>query len=342
MQKQYNWGIIGAGGIANVFATDLKLLPGARLHAIASRSAERAEAFAQKHHIPVSYGSWEEMAADPDVDIVYVATLHPYHFENTLSCLKAGKAVLCEKPITMNSRELKVLVDTARENGVFLMEALWTRFLPSVLKVLEIAESGELGALYDIYADFGERMEYDPDHRMYDLAQGGGALLDIGIYPVFLALLMAGIPERIEAIAGFSENGVDQRCNMILEHNQHVVSSLNCTVLADSPVEATLVFEKGWIRMESWWLTPGPITIHRPGREPEFMEFTNMSPDGVPGQGKGYQYEAAEVMRCLDEGLTESPLLPLDFSRKLTGTLDRIRKICGIRYPQDDQDPRDH
>lgn len=336
--KKYNWGIIGAGWIANEFAEDLKLLPGARLHAIASRSKERAAAFAKKHNIPVSYGSWEELSADPDIDIVYVATHHIHHFENSLASLEAGKAVLCEKSFTMNRRELEVLVRKAREKDVFLMEAMWPRFLPSTRKVLEIAKSSELGLLHDIYADFGERTPYDPDNRIYDPAKGGGALLDIGVYPLFLSLLMAGTAKNIQASVRFAENGADQSCNMIIEHNNHIVSSLNCTLLTDTPVEANLIFEKGWIRMESWWLTPGPITIHRHGKDPELIEFTNVSPNGVPEPGSGYHYEASEVMHCLDEGLTESPLLPLDFSLELMGTLDRVREICGISYKQDKQD----
>ena len=325
--KRYKWGIIGAGWIANEFAEDLKLLPGAQLHAIASRSSERAATFAGKHNIPVSYGSWEEMSADPDIDIVYVATHHTHHFENSLASLEAGKAVICEKAFTMNRRELEVLVNKAKEKNVFLMEAMWSRFLPSTRKVLEIAQSGELGLLHDIYADFGEYNEYDPNHRIYDPAKGGGVLLDLGVYPLFLSLLMAGNAQKIEASARFAENGADQSCNMLIEHNNNIVSSLNCTFLANSAVEANLIFEEGWIRMESWWPFPNAITVHKRGQDPELIEF--------PEQGKGYHYEATEVMHCLDEGLTESPLLPLDFSLEIMGTLDNIRKICGIRYAQD-------
>jgi predicted dehydrogenase len=162
--KSYNWGIIGAGYVAGQFAEDLGLLPRANLHAIASRSDERACSFAQKYSIPVHYSSWGRMAEDNDVDIVYVATHHPFHYENALACLKAGKAVLCEKPITMNTNELEELVSTAREHRAFLMEAIWTRFLPSTRKVLELKESGELGNLLNVHADFGFRKEFDPEH----------------------------------------------------------------------------------------------------------------------------------------------------------------------------------
>jgi len=326
--NKYNWGIIGAGNIAGNFAKDLKLLPQARLKAISSRSADRASAFAKKYKIPEWHDSWDAIAADPEVDIVYVATHHPFHYENTRSCLEAGKAVLCEKPFTMNRRQQDILVQIARENKVFLMEAIWSRFLPSTRKVLEVLSSGELGQLTNVYADFGFRLDYDPGHRLYDPAKGGGVLLDVGIYPVFLSQLMAGRPENIQATARFAPSGVDHSCSMIFEHSNEAVSSLNCTLLSGAPTEANLLFEHGWIRMESWWLTPGPITIHRKGRKPKRIKFQE--------PGKGYHYEAAEVMQCLDRGLTESPSLPLDFSLDLMGTLDAVRAACGIRYPQDD------
>ncbi len=326
--KTYNWGIIGAGNIAGKFAEDLKLLPKARLKAVSSRSARRASAFAEKHGIPDRYDSWDGIARDPDIDIAYVATHHPFHFENAQACLNAGKAVLCEKPFTMNRSELEVLVRLAREKKRFLMEAIWTRFLPSTIKVLEFIETGELGKLSHVYADFGFRLDYDPEHRLYDPAKGGGALLDMGIYPVFIAQLMAGRPEKIQAAARFAPSGTDHSCSMIFEHGNEVVSSLNYTLLSESPVEANLLFEQGWIRMESWWLTPGPFTLHRNGAKPVRHNF--------PEPGHGYHHEAAEVMRCLDEGLTESPMLPLDFSLDLMGTLDYVRAVCGINDPQDE------
>lgn len=325
--KKYRWGIIGAGWIANRFAEDLSLLPDAELAAIASRSKERAVEFARKYGIPVAYGSWEEMARDDSIDIVYVATHHPFHFENTLLCLKKGKAVLCEKPLTMNLGELQELVGEAKSSGVFLMEAIWTRFLPSTMKVMEILGSGELGALKNVYADFGFRKEYDPEHRLFDPAKGGGALLDMGIYPVFISLLTAGKPKIIHATARFAESGIDHSCNMIFEHENEIASSLNATLVSDAPAEANLMFEKGWVRMESWWLQPGPVTIFRTGQDPERIEF--------PEPGHGYHYEAREVMNCMDKGRPESPLMPLEFSLDIMDALDRVRKICGIRYDQD-------
>jgi len=327
--KTYNWGIIGAGNIASQFAEDLKILPNARLQAIASRSNKRASEFAEKYNIPSHYGTWEAMSADKEIDIVYVASHHPFHFENAFSCLKAGKAVLCEKPITMNSGELEILVKTARENNVFLMEAIWTRFLPSTRKVLELANREELGRLVNIYADFGFRLDFDPSHRLFDLAKGGGALLDIGIYPVFISLLMGGLPANIKGNAVFTDTNVDHSGNLLFEQANGLRSSLNYTLASDAPTEANLMFEKGWIRMERWWLTPGPITLHMHGKDPERIEF--------PEPGNGYHYEAAEVMSCLDAGLKESPLLPLEFSMGLMKTLDSIRKICGIHYEQDNQ-----
>jgi len=207
------------------------------------------------------------------------------------------------------------------------MEAIWTRFLPSTRKVLEIVKSGELGKLENIYADFGFYLEFDPDHRLYNSAKGGGALLDIGIYPVFISQLIGGPPQKILASARFAETGVDHSCNMVFEQKDNIVSSLNCSLFSHSPVEATMLFQKGFIRMESWFINPGPISVHRKNQDPQVFEF--------PEPGHGYHYEAAEVMRCLDEGLTESPMLTLDFSLDIMDTLDRVRQICGITYEQD-------
>ena len=325
--KKYNWGIIGAGNIAGKFAEDLQLLPNARLTAVSSRSPERASAFAEKYGIPEWYGSWEGVANNPGIDIAYIATHHPFHFENARTCLENGKAVLCEKPFTMNRRELESLAGMAREKKVFLMEAIWSRFLPSTRKVLELTDQGDLGRLTGIYADFGFWLDYNPGHRLFDPAQGGGALLDLGIYPIFISQLFAGPPDKIQASARFAPSGVDHSGNMVFEHGTDVVSSLNYTLLSESPVEANLLFEKGRIRMESWWLTPGPVTLHRKEEEPKKFSFSE--------PGHGYHHEAAEVMRCLDEGQTESPMLPLDFSLDLMGTLDAVRAACGIIYPQD-------
>ena len=207
------------------------------------------------------------------------------------------------------------------------MEAIWTRFLPSTGKVMEILKNNELGQLQTVYSDLGFWKEYDPEHRLFDPEKGGGALLDIGIYPVFISMLTAGKPEKIQAAARFAKTGIDQSCHMVCEHPGGVISSLNCTLVADSPVETHLLFEKGRICMESWWIKPAPVTIHRNGEAPERVTF--------PEPGTGYQYEAAEVMRCLDNDLTESPMLPLDFSLDLMETLDRVRSITGIVYPQD-------
>jgi predicted dehydrogenase len=227
----------------------------------------------------------------------------------------------------MNRRELEILVQAAREEGVFLMEAIWTRFLPSLHKVLDICENAELGELQHICADFGFRLDFNPEHRIFDPAKGGGCLLDIGIYPVFLALLLAGKPLDIKAVATLAPTGIDDSCSIILKQEGNVFSSLFCTFRADAPIEANILFEKGGIRIHSQWHTPAPITLYRQGRKPELIEF--------PEPGNGYQYEAAEVMRCLDLGLTESPGLPLDFSLDLMEILDRIREDCGIRYEQD-------
>ena len=321
------WGILAPGKIAHKFATGLQAVPGAKLHAVGSRSLHRAEAFAKEYGADRAFGSYRELAEDPDTDIIYIATPHPAHYESAVLCLENGKAVLCEKPFTMNLGQLRHLVELARTRDVFLMEAFWTRFIPGIVKILEVAESGILGRVRFISADFGFRGEYDPSNRLFNPALGGGALLDIGVYVVFLSLLLLGKPEDIAASSRFAETGVDASTAMIFSYPGDRMASLYCTFTADTPTRADITFDRGRISIEGQWFAPSNPVIYREDGSREVFEYEEKS--------NGYQYEAIECMRCLDKGLTESPFLNLDFSLDLMETLDRIREICGIRYAQD-------
>ncbi len=321
------WGIMAPGKIAHKFVGGLQRIPGAEIYAIGSRSAERAGSFARQYGAAKSYGSYIELAGDEDVDIIYIASPHPVHYENALMCLEHGKAVLCEKPFTMNLRQLRHLVDTARTNRVFLMEALWTRFLPTMEKILEVRDSGTLGSIRFINADFGFKGDYDPANRLFNPALGGGALLDIGIYPVFLAMLLLGKPPEITATSQMAETGVDASTSMIFSYADGQMANLSCTYMANTPIQADIIFEKGIVHIDPKWFCPTSIIISgEDGKEDRFQ---------YEERGNGYQYQAIECMRCLDAGMTESPLMSLEFSLELMGTLDRIREICGIRYPDD-------
>ncbi len=319
------WGIIGPGKIAHKFAQALSFAPNAELFAVASRSEERARDFAMQYDAPHYYQGYEKVAQDPEVDIIYVATPHSLHYENTIMCLENGIPVLCEKPFTITRVQLQKLVDTARNNKVFLMEAIWTRFLPTIKKVLEIKESGILGSIKEIYADFGFKAPFDPASRLYNLGLGGGALLDVGIYPVFLSLLLLGDPANIRSTAVLSETGADESCNILFEYPGGVTANLECTISAETPTEAVVMFENGQIKINRKWFAPSSLIMIHSNKKMEELTFENV--------GNGYHYEAIEAMKCLENGLIECPDLTLDFSLNLMGLLDKIRDQCDIRYP---------
>lgn len=313
--KMYRWGILGIGKIARKFAADLALLPQAHLVAAASQSQERAESFAVEYGAPLAFGSYQALAACPDVDIVYIATPHATHCEAAMMCLEQGKAVLCEKPLAMNAAQVARMREVSIRRDVFLMEALWTRFMPATLATLDLIRSGEIGQLKAVKADFGFAAPFDPAGRLFNPVLGGGALLDIGIYPAFLALLVLGTPARIRAASAFGTTGVDEDTGMIFEYESGAMAHLHANIRYDTPVEAHIFGDVGQIHLHGRWHHAKTLTLHRRGRSPETLLFD------YPGHG--YQFEAAEVMKCMDAGWRESPLLPLSFSLELAGILDQ-------------------
>jgi predicted dehydrogenase len=323
--RTINWGIIGPGRIAHKFAQGLASVPNAKLFAIASRSEDRARDFAHQYKAPYYYQGYEKITQNPEVDIVYIATPHTFHFENTMMCLENGKPVLCEKPFTITCGQLQRLVDTARRKKVFLMEALWTRFLPTIQKIIEIRDSGQLGPIKDIYADFGFKAPVDHDGRLYNLNLGGGALLDIGIYPVFLSLLLLGKPSEIKSTAVIAETGADESCSVLFKYGNGAIANLACTFTSDTPIEANIIFEEGRIRVNRRWFAPSSLTVTGSNEKTKELIFEY--------KGNGYHFEATEAMKCLEKGLIECPDLPLEFSLDLMGLLDQIRDQCGIHYP---------
>jgi predicted dehydrogenase len=324
-QRTINWGIIGPGKIAHKFAQGLVSAKGAKLFAVASRSEERALEFARQFKIPNWYQSYENIIKNPEVDIIYVATPHTFHYENTMMCLSNGKPVLCEKPITITRGQLQRLVDTARSKKIFLMEGIWTRFLPTIKKIIEIRDSGELGSIRAIYSDFGFKATVDFEGRLYNLKLGGGALLDIGIYPVFLSLLLLGKPSEIKSTAVLSKTGADESCSILFKYNNGSIANMACTFTLDTPIEANIIFDNGRIRINRRWFAPSSLVITDSNEKTKELTFKY--------NGNGYHFEAEEAMKCLNNGLIESPDLKLDFSLELIGLLDQIREQCEIHYP---------
>jgi predicted dehydrogenase len=325
--KKYNWAILGPGKIAHTFVSDLKLLPNANLYAVGSRNIDRAKDFSKKYNFQKAYGSYEELAADPDIDIIYIASPHINHYESTLLCLNHGKAVLCEKPVAINSSQFKVMIETAKKKNIFFMEALWTQFIPSFLKCKQLILEGAIGEIKLIEADFCFKAQYDVEGRIFNPILGGGSLLDIGIYPVFIALSILGVPKSIKAIASFADTGIDSACSMLFQHVDNAISILFSSVETDGRNEALIHGSEGTIKIKSRWHMPSTLDLLKRGADTEHFSFFE--------PGKGYQYEAAEVMKCLDEKRVESTIFSWQDSLNLISTLDAIRSEAGIKYPDE-------
>lgn len=329
MTKTYNWAILGCGKIARKFANDLKLLPNARLYAAASRSLANAQTFASEMGFEKAYGSYEEMVNDPLVEVVYIASPHSHHCEHTLLCLNHQKAVLCEKAFAINSREAGLMIEAARKNNTFLMEAFWTRFQPSFLKAMEIVRSGELGALKMIHSDFAFNAEYNPEKRLYNVALGGGSLLDIGIYPIFMSLMALGKPSGIKTMATFCPTGAEETIMMSFQYPGGATASLVSSFASFSSTQTEFCCENGFVRLNRRFYTPTTLTYWKNGEEEKFITLEK-------GAGFGYELEAAHVMACLDAGKKESDLMPLSFSSDLMEIMDWVRKDAGIVFPGHD------
>ncbi|WP_337101961.1 Gfo/Idh/MocA family protein [Paenibacillus sp. YIM B09110] len=327
--KTINWGIAGPGGISSKFATDLAHAEGAKLVAVGGRNLEKAESFASKFNIPRAYGSLEELAADEEVDIVYIGTLHPAHKENALMLLRAGKAVLCEKPFTMNAAEAEEMIQLARQSGVFLMEAMWSRYLPPIRKVREWLAEGHIGEVRMVKADFGFNIGWAPESRLLDPKLGGGALLDAGIYPVSFASMVFGEqPTNIMSSARIGQTGVDEQFSLLFEYEGGKTAALNGAVQLGMVSDAYIYGTKGYIHAPNF-LFSRSATLHVSGAEPVRFEDSR--------EQSGYNFEAEEAMNCLREGKLESATMPLDETLAIMQTLDTIRSQWGLRYPADEQ-----
>ena len=320
------WGIISTGWIAHQFVTDLVHSANGVAYAVGSRSQESADEFARNHGIGKAYASYEELVNDPEVDAIYVGTPHPFHKENALLALRAGKAVLCEKPFTVNSSELEEVIAYAREQKLFLMEAMWSRYIPAIVKVREWINEGRIGEVRLVKADLGFRTEWNPEGRLLNPKLGGGALLDVGIYPISFASMVFGPhPEKILSTAHIGETGVDEHFSMILSYEGGRTASLNAGVRLSMLEEAHVFGTEGHIIVQGTLVNPKSAALYVGGELVESFEDDRSS--------IGYVYEADEVGRCLQAGLTESPVMPLDESLAILKLLDEVRAQWGLVYP---------
>ena len=325
MKRVINWGILGPGRIADKFASAFSSTPQAKLSAVGSRDAGRGKAFASKFGIPKVYSGYEALAADPDIDIIYVATPHPFHHEQTILCMNHKKAVLCEKPLTLNLQSALTMVRAAEANDVFLMEGMWSRFFPSIIKVLDLIKNGAIGEVQFIRADFGFIFPYDPESRVYNVNLAGGAQLDVGVYPMFLALLILGKPERIQAVAHLAPTGVDQTTSVQFFFKNRSMAHILSSVVVDTPKQAEIMGALGTITLHAPWYKSQAITVKMNNGESTHFDF--------PFEGFGFQYQLQHVTECMQNGLKESALMSLDFSLLMAEVADVILSQCDVVYP---------
>lgn len=325
--RKINWGIVGLGRIAGKFVQDLRLVEGAQLHAVASRSLEKAEKFGTHYGANHFYGSYEDLLDCPDLDVVYISTPHVFHCENAMMFLKKGIGVMVEKPAGMNLTEVKKMVACAKKHNTFLMEAMWTRFFPLIQRVIDLSKDGELGELKTLRADFGFHQKYDPANRVQDKKLGGGGILDIGIYPVFLSLLLFGKPKSIFAKSRIGKSDVDDTTHIFLEFENDRAGELFCSIRELTEVEAILYGSEGKLKLHSQFHHPKKISYGK-YYESETLEFHDYP-------GFGYQFEIEAVCKDLIAGRVENELMTHQLSIDLIEILDKIRKVAGVSYEQD-------
>ncbi|MBW1294444.1 Gfo/Idh/MocA family protein [Aquimarina litoralis] len=319
--NKIKWGIIGLGNIAHQFAKDLALIPNAELSAVGSRNTEKALDFSQKYGAKRAYNSYDQVINDNELDIIYIATPHSSHADLTIKSLNAGKHVLCEKPVALNKEQTLQMVEASRANNKFFMEAFWTRFNPSVREALVKIRSGEIGAIKYINADFGFNIGI-AEGRMIDTRLGGGSLMDMGVYPLFLSYLVLGMPKKILAAANFYESGADQQTSMIL-HYDTAQAVLHSSFISPSDMKALISGENGRIRLNAIWHETQSYTVIKNNHEVDYQ---------FPTVGKGFSYEIEECHQCILDHKIESNLWSHDDSLNLITIVDEVRKQTGLKF----------
>jgi predicted dehydrogenase len=321
------WGIAGPGGIAARFAGAMTLVEDGQIVAVASRSAERAAAFADRFGVAARHDDYRALAEDPAVDAVYVATPHARHEADTLMYLAAGKHVLCEKPAALNATQARRMVDAAAASGLFLMEAVWSRFLPSYRRLVDVLASGRIGTPLQVDGSFGFRRPVDPAHRLFDPHLGGGALLDLGIYPIQLCTLVLGPIQGLAAGGVLGATGVDEQVAAVLRHERGGLGMIQAAITVPLACTARISGSDGWIDLPAFMHCPTEITVTGSLSAPEVVDCSF--------EGDGFEFEIVEVHRCIAAGLTESPIMPLADTLGLAEAMDAVRALIGLTYPDE-------
>ncbi|HEY7045864.1 MAG TPA: Gfo/Idh/MocA family oxidoreductase [Jatrophihabitantaceae bacterium] len=328
MTDAIRWGILGAGGIAGTVGAEIAATPDHQVVAVGARDLDRAAALADQLGGARSYGSYAELVADPDLDVVYIATTHGQHHEQALLCLGAGKPILVEKAFTLNARQAREVIAEARQRQLFCMEAMWMRLNPLIRTAQDAAASGRIGDLVSVRSELSTRFEFDPTHRLFDLHVGGGALLDIGVYAATFAWLFLGRPDTVQVTGSLSPTGSDATVAMQWGYADGRFAQIASTTLSASPLSGLVVGTKGWISVDGPMARPASITIHDADGDEVLTD---------PLTGAGYQPEVLEVAHCLRAGQLESPLVPLDETLAILEVFDDVRARLGVRYPADQE-----
>jgi predicted dehydrogenase len=325
--RPVRWAIVGPGRIAEDLVGDFVHVPDAEVLAVASRSSDRAQAFAAKHGIDRAYGSYRELIADPDVDVLYIATPHPQHLAIGLEAARAGKSLLVEKAFTATLTGAQSLVDEVRAHQVFAMEAMWTRFQPAVVKARQLLADGAIGEVRSVQADLGVVRDFDPSDRVFAYDLGGGAMLDLGVYVVSFAQMVLGTPTSVSAYGALEPSGVDAEVSLLLGFSEGRTATLMCSLHSPMPGHARIFGSTGWIDVEPRFHHPRSIVLHRYGAEPERFE--------LPALGGGYAHELIEVTSSIIAGKRESTIMPLDDTLAVQRALDEALGQLGIRFTED-------
>jgi predicted dehydrogenase len=363
MSKPIRWGIMGTGAMAAAFSRELSSLADARAEAVGSRDTTSAAKFASQLNIPRSYGSYRELAEDPEIDVVYIATTNSTHRDLCITCLEAGKPVLCEKPFALNASQAREIADCAARCKVFCMEAMWMRYLPGIIRLKQLVEDGAIGTARILTAQIGYPFVADPTGRQFNLAAGGGALLDLGVYPISLAYFLFGRPESVAGRATLTQKGVDDTASIVFGFPKGRSALFSISIDTTSSNEAIIDGTEGQIRVRQPFYSPHYLEVRRMGRidlrtkdsgglktaakrldwlrnlgrraQPimELLPKRSISRMALPFAGGGYRYEAEEVMRCLRGNQLESKTMPLNESVNILETMDKLRSDWGVRFP---------
>ena len=324
MKKNYRWGILGAGRIAEKFCTALSSVEGATVYAVASRDIEKAKEYAKKFKAVVFYDNYDALMQDENVDIIYIATPHAFHYEQTMACVKNGKHVLCEKPMALTYNQTAAMINAAKENKVFLMEGMWTASMPFIEKIKQLIDEDVIGKLQYVSADFGFKAPVDLEGRLYNKSLGGGSMMDVGIYPLFLATWLLGAPALVKALAKLSITEVDEYINIVLQYPDGQSAHLLSSIQFNTAIEAEIIGTKGRIKIKTPWFKATDLEVYL--ADEEVQNFS------MPHKSNGFDYEIREVMSCLDKGLLESEKMPHHLTLLISKIMEDILTQVGVVY----------